>query len=62
VRLYRLAAEQGNARAQSNLGSMYENGRGVSEGAAYKADDIGRLSMCRRCVAGLVRSKMEEGR
>jgi hypothetical protein len=26
---YRLAAEQGDARAQYNLGSMYEGGKGV---------------------------------
>ncbi|MFP6829649.1 MAG: hypothetical protein VCC36_11540, partial [Gammaproteobacteria bacterium] len=29
VRLYRLAAELGDARAQSNLGGMYAEGRGV---------------------------------
>ena len=29
VRWYRLAAGQGNARAQYNLGLMYYNGRGV---------------------------------
>ena len=29
VSWYRLAAEQGNATAQSNLGAMYDNGRGV---------------------------------
>ena len=28
---YRLAAEQGNARAQFNLGVMYENGEGVAQ-------------------------------
>jgi TPR repeat protein len=28
VRLYRLAADQGNAGGQSNLGFMYETGRG----------------------------------
>ena len=27
VRLYRQAAEQGNAKAQTNLGNMYVNGR-----------------------------------
>jgi TPR repeat protein len=30
VKWYRKAAEQGLARAQNNLGSMYKNGRGVS--------------------------------
>jgi TPR repeat protein len=30
-RLYRLAAEQGNAKAQNNLGNMYWYGRGVSQ-------------------------------
>ena len=30
VRWYRLAADQGNAVAQVNLGWMYLNGRGVS--------------------------------
>jgi TPR repeat protein len=29
VRWYRLAAEQGNARAQSSLGAMYATGEGV---------------------------------
>ena len=29
LRLYRLAAEQGDATAQSNLGVMYVNGQGV---------------------------------
>jgi hypothetical protein len=29
VRWFRLAAEQGNALAQSNLGVMYANGEGV---------------------------------
>ena len=29
VRWYRLAAEQGDASAQLNLGVMYDNGRGV---------------------------------
>ena len=29
IKWYRLAAEQGHAKAQSNLGSMYGNGRGV---------------------------------
>jgi TPR repeat protein len=28
VRLFKLAAEQGNANGQANLGLMYENGRG----------------------------------
>ena len=31
VRWYRLAAEQGDAWAQTNLGVMYENGRGVTQ-------------------------------
>ena len=31
VRWYRLAAEQGYARAQSNLGFMYSNGEGVPQ-------------------------------
>lgn len=29
VRWYRLAAEQGDAKAQGNLGAMYANGEGV---------------------------------
>ena len=29
VRLYTLAAEQGHAKAQSNLGVMYRNGEGI---------------------------------
>ena len=31
VKWYRLAAEQGDAQAQSNLGVMYDNGEGVPE-------------------------------
>lgn len=31
LRLWRPLAEQGNARAQNNLGVMYENGKGVAE-------------------------------
>jgi len=31
LRWYRLAADQGNAFAQSNLGLMYSNGRGVPQ-------------------------------
>jgi hypothetical protein len=31
VRWYRLAAEQGHARAQGNLGVMYDNGQGVPQ-------------------------------
>ena len=31
VKWYRLAAEQGNANAQSNLGVMYYNGEGVRQ-------------------------------
>ena len=31
VKWYRLAAVQGNASAQVNLGAMYENGQGVSQ-------------------------------
>lgn len=31
VRWYRLAAEEGNAIAQANLGAMYANGRGVPQ-------------------------------
>ena len=31
VKWYRKAADQGDARAQCNLGLMYENGRGVSK-------------------------------
>ena len=33
VRWYRLAAEQGHAGAQANLGFMYSNGAGVPEDA-----------------------------
>jgi hypothetical protein len=31
VKWLTLAAEQGNARAQNNLGGMYDNGRGVTQ-------------------------------
>ena len=31
IRLYRLAAQQGDAEAQTNLGWIYENGRGVPQ-------------------------------
>ena len=35
VKWYTLAAEQGNATAQFNLGNMYEKGRGVIQDNAY---------------------------
>ena len=31
VKWYRLAAEQGNANAQTNLGYAYNHGRGVAQ-------------------------------
>ena len=31
IKWYRLAAEQGNANAQYNLGLMYDNGEGVPQ-------------------------------
>jgi len=31
VKWFRLAAEQGNAHAQNNLGGMYDSGRGVPQ-------------------------------
>jgi TPR repeat protein len=34
VRLYRLAAEQGHAAAQNNLGYMFEHGKGVRKNRA----------------------------
>ena len=34
VKWYRLAADQGNASAQRNLGVMYAQGRGVAKGYA----------------------------
>ena len=34
ARLYRLAAAQGNAGAQSNLGYIFENGNGVAKDRA----------------------------
>ena len=37
VRWYRLAADQGRASAQNNLGGMYSNGRGVPQDAAEAA-------------------------
>ena len=37
LREFRLAAEQGNASAQFNLGIMYENGRGVPQNYAEAA-------------------------
>ena len=33
LRLYRLAADRGDARAQCSLGSMYDFGRGVERSA-----------------------------
>jgi TPR repeat protein len=50
MRLYRAAADQGNAQAQSNIGSLYENGLGVAQdyveaGRWYrKAADQGNAS------------------
>jgi len=37
LRLWRLAAEQGNASAQHNLGAMYDKGRGVPQDYAETA-------------------------
>ena len=37
VKWYRLAADQGNARAQDNLGLMYANGQGVPQNNAEAA-------------------------
>ena len=37
LRLWRLAAEQGNASAQHNLGAMYDKGRGVPQDYAEAA-------------------------
>ena len=34
VRWYRKAAEQGDAAAQFNLGSMYDDGRGVAQSSS----------------------------
>jgi TPR repeat protein len=34
VRLYRLAAEQGHARAQTSLGLMFYHGEGVAQDTA----------------------------
>ena len=50
VRWYRLAADQGDARAQVILGGMYDNGRGVpqddAEAVAWtrKAAEPGRAT------------------
>jgi TPR repeat protein len=35
VKWYRLAAEQGHAHAQNNLGVMYDNGQGVVQDNVY---------------------------
>ncbi len=43
VRLYRLAADQGDAAAQYNLGRMFEKGKGVEKDEA-KAVRLYRLS------------------
>ena len=34
LKWYRLAADQGNADAQNNLGAMYDNGQGVPQNYA----------------------------
>jgi hypothetical protein len=39
ARYYRLAADQGNARAQGNLQTMYANGRGIEQGAGHRKND-----------------------
>jgi TPR repeat protein len=43
VKWYRLAAEQGDVKAQNNLGVMYANGKGVPQDIvqAYKWFSIG---------------------
>lgn len=44
VRLYRLAADQGNALAQNNLGVMYEGGQGMLPRNDREAERLYRLS------------------
>ena len=46
VKWFRKAAEQGNASAQSNLGVMYAEGRGVPQ------DDAEAVKWYRRGAAG----------
>ena len=63
MRLYRLAAGQGNAVAQYNLGEMYHAGRGVSQDyaeaarwfrmAADQGDDDAQVSLGTMYVEGL---------
>ena len=62
VEWYRLAAEQGDANAQNNLGFMYGNGRGVPQDyveahkwynlAASNGNDLARNN--RDIIAGLM--------
>ena len=52
MKWYRLAADQGNAGAQYNLGAMYANGNGVPE------DDV--ESYARFNVAGALGNDVEK--
>lgn len=63
VRLYRLAALQGDALGQSNLGFMYAGGKGVGKNdieavnwfrkAAYQGNDVGQFNLGRSFANGL---------
>ena len=44
VAWYRLAAEQGHAAAQNNLGAMYESGYGVKKDMALAREWIGKAA------------------
>ena len=56
LRLLRPLAEQGNARAQSTLGFMYANGRGVAK------DDAAAVSWYRKAAEqGYVRAQLDLG-
>ena len=44
ARLFKLAADQGNAQAQANLGTFYRDGRGGLPKDAREADRLFKLA------------------
>ena len=64
VKWYRMAAEQGNAAAQNNLGLMYDNGEGVLKDEAeavrwYRMAQPSRVTPKPKTTSGTVYGKGE---
>ena len=65
ARLYKLAADQGNAAAQFNLGFMYEKGHGVPQddcGCAALVSQVGRPGRRLRSIQSRVHVRERPGR